>query len=160
MLWSENTSGEHAKLHNVAASNIRDHRLWSLFASANDHIQHWLRGCNNIPSSLQQTALIAHFLWRLHLALPLHPGHSTTLLQSKSTSGTHTKLHTVAASNNRDHMPWSHFAHHGNHIQLFTMSISRNKMACSVCYYLFVPHIYRCYSLHTSNATLTKRLQQ
>ena len=62
------------------------------------------------------------FLWRLHLAWPSHPGHSTILLQSESSSDKCAKLHTVASSNNRDHMPWS------------------------LCYCLFAPHIYGCYS--------------
>ena len=43
------------------------------------------------------------FLWRFHTAQPSHPGHSTILLRSESPSGMCAKLHTVAASNNRDH---------------------------------------------------------
>jgi len=42
------------------------------------------------------------FLWKLHLALPSHPGHSTILLQSGGSSGQHIKIHTVAANNKRD----------------------------------------------------------
>ena len=40
----------------------------------------------------------AFFLWRLHLAQPLHPGHSTILLRSESPSGMCAKLQTVTAS--------------------------------------------------------------
>jgi len=47
-------------------------------------------------------------LWRLH---PAHPGHSTILLRSESLSCKCAKLHTMAASNNRDYMPWSLFAY-------------------------------------------------
>ena len=65
------------------------------------------------------------FLWRFHTTQPSHPGHSTILLQSESLSGKCAKLHTVVASNNRDHMPWSLY------------------------YNLFVPHIHGCHSSRT-----------
>ena len=42
------------------------------------------------------------FVWRLTLARPSHPGHSTILLRSEIPSGICSKLRTVAASNNRD----------------------------------------------------------
>jgi len=66
------------------------------------------------------------------------------VLRSESLSGKCAKLHTVAASNNRDHMPWSLY------------------------YSLFVPHIYMwLFFTHipfvvnrTFNATPTERLQQ
>jgi len=48
------------------------------------------------------------------------------VLRSEIPSGKCTKLHTVAASNNRDHMPWSLY------------------------YCLFMPHIYGCCSSRTS----------
>jgi len=63
------------------------------------------------------------FLWRLHLAQPLHPGHSTILLRSESPSSECAKLHTSVAGNNRDYRPQSLF------------------------YCVFAPHIYGCYSL-------------
>ena len=44
------------------------------------------------------------FLWRLHLERPSQPGHSTILLRSESLNGKCVKLHTVAASNNRDYL--------------------------------------------------------
>ena len=44
------------------------------------------------------------FLWGLHLPRRSHPGHSTTLLRSEIPSRKCTKLHTVAASKNRDHL--------------------------------------------------------
>ena len=43
------------------------------------------------------------FAWRLNIARPPHPAHSTILLRSEIPSGMCTKLRTVAASNNRDH---------------------------------------------------------
>jgi len=52
----------------------------------------------------------------------------TTVLVSESPSSKCTKLHTVAASNNRDHMPWSRY------------------------YCLFAPHIYGCCSSRTSRS--------
>ena len=48
-----------------------------------------------------------HSRRRLNSARPPHPGHSTILLCSEIPSGTCAKLRTVAASNNRVHMPWS-----------------------------------------------------
>ena len=63
-----------------------------------------------------------------HLTRPSHPGHSTISLRSESSSGMCTKLHTVATSNNRDHP------------------------TRSLYYCLFAPHIYGCYSLHTSRS--------
>ena len=47
------------------------------------------------------------FLWRFHTVRSSHPGHSTILLWLERPSRRWAKLHTVAASNNRDHMPWS-----------------------------------------------------
>jgi len=78
------------------------------------------------------------YLWRLHLAWPSHPGHSTILLRSKSVSGRCTKLHTVVTSNNRDHL------------------------TRSLYYCLFVPHIreYRCYSSCTSRSWWTANSTQ
>ena len=64
------------------------------------------------------------------------------LLRSEIPSGKCAKLHTVAASHNEDHMPWSLY------------------------YCLFAPHIYGCYSSRTSRSlwiahlTPTERLQQ
>jgi len=45
-----------------------------------------------------------------------------TLLRSESPSGKCAKHHTVAASNNRDHMPWSLFAYASRYVQSFTCS--------------------------------------
>ena len=63
------------------------------------------------PERLQQHPLLfttnhtyrTFFVWRLTLARPSHPGHSTILLRSEIPSGMCAKLRTVAASNNRDH---------------------------------------------------------
>jgi len=63
------------------------------------------------PERLQQHPLLfttnrtdrTFFVWRLTLARPSHPGHSTILLRSEIPSGMCAKLRAVAASNNRDH---------------------------------------------------------
>jgi len=138
MLRSEIYSGMCAKLCTVAASNNRDHTMRSLYYclfaphmygcySLRTSHSWWItqstqrqwRGCNNIPSFLQRTALIAHSFcggctWH---NLP-HPGHSTSLLRSEIPSGMCAKFRTVAASNNRDHP------------------------ARSVYHCLFTPHMY------------------
>jgi len=49
-----------------------------------------------------------------------NPGHSTILLRSESPSSMCTKLHTVAASSNRDHAPQSLAAYASRYIQSFT----------------------------------------
>ena len=59
------------------------------------------------------------FLWRLHLARPSHPGHSTILSRSESPSGMCAKLDIVAASNNRDHAPQSLFKYACHYVQSF-----------------------------------------
>jgi len=71
------------------------------------------------PERLQQLPLLfatnhtdrSFFVWRLNSARPSHPGHSTISLRSEIPSDICAKLHTVAASNNRVHMPWSLFAY-------------------------------------------------
>ena len=88
----------------IYCCSSRTSRSWWITHSTQCH----RRGCNNIPSFLQRTAPIARSLcegWTRHnvhilVTAPLccHP---------KSTSGMCTKLHTVAASNNRDHAPQS-----------------------------------------------------
>jgi len=60
------------------------------------------------------------FLWRLHLAQPSHPGHSTTLLRSESPSNKCEKLYTVATSNNRDDLTRSLVITIRKYSQLFT----------------------------------------
>jgi len=42
------------------------------------------------------------------------------MMRSESPSGICAKLRTVAASNNRDHMPWSLFAYADRYAQSFT----------------------------------------
>ena len=146
LLRSKIPSGKCAKLHTMAASNDRDHLLRSLYyclfvlhiygcySSRTSHswgiahsMQRQPRGGNNIPSFLQLNRTDhTFFLWRLHLARSSHPGHSTILLRSESPSGKCAKLHTVAASNNKDHL------------------------TRSLYYYLFAPHIYGCFSSCTS----------
>ena len=67
------------------------------------------------PERLQQHLLLfatnhtdrTFFLWRLHTARPPHPGNSTILLQLEIPSGMCAGLRSVAASNNRVHVPRS-----------------------------------------------------
>jgi len=133
-----------AKLRTVAASNNRVHMPWSfyycLFAP---HIcmvllfTHILFVVNHTFNSTPPEGLQQHpphfttnrtdrtfFVWRLTLARPSHPGHSIILLWSEIPSGMSAKLRTVAASNNRVHMPWSLyyclFAPHICMVLLFT----------------------------------------
>jgi len=75
------------------------------------------------------------------------------LLRSESLSGKCTKLHTMAASNNRDHKIILVVTISKYH-QLFTIftSIIRDHSPWSLYYCLFVPHIYECYSLRTSRS--------
>ena len=101
-------------LHIYGCCSSHTLRLWWIAHST----QHQRNGCNNIPSFLQRTTPIAHFLWRFHTARRSNPGHSIILLQSSIPSGMRTKLPTVAASNNRVHP---------------TRSLD---------YCLFAPHIY------------------
>jgi len=58
------------------------------------------------------------FSWSLDLPRPSNPAYSTTFMRSESPSSKCAKLHTVAASSNRDHA------------------------AQSLYYCLFAPHIY------------------
>ena len=104
--------------------------------------QHHRRGCNNIPSFLQQTNR-TFFVWRLTLARPSHPSHSTILLRSEIPSGMCAKLRTVAASNNRVHMPWSFY------YCLFAPRV------CMVLFFTHIPFVVN----HTINATPPERLQ-
>jgi len=122
LLWSEIPSGMCAKLRTVAASNNRDHarNLLLLLARAIyimvlffTHIPFVVNHIINAmpPERLQQHPLLfttnhidhTFFVWRLNLAQPPHPGHSTILLWSEIPNGMCAKLRTVAASNNRDH---------------------------------------------------------
>jgi len=106
--------------------------------------QHHLRGCKKIPSFLQRTTPIARSLCEgLNLARPPHPGHSTILLRSEIPSGMSAKLHTVAASNNRVHMPWSLYD------CLFATHI------CMVLFFTHIPFVVN----HTFNSTPPERLQ-
>jgi len=82
------------------------------------------------PERLQQHPLLfttnrtdrTLFVWRLNSARPSHPGHSTILLRSEIPSGICAKLRTVAASNNRVHMPRSLSAYASRYVQSFTCS--------------------------------------
>jgi len=131
-----------AKLRTVAASNNRVHMPWSLYYCLFvPHIcmvlffTHIPFAVNHIinatpPERLQQHPLLfttnrtdrTFFVWRLNSARRSHPGHSTIVLRSEIPSGICAKLHTVAASNNRVHMPWSLY------------------------YCLFAPHVWCCSS--------------
>ena len=122
LLRSQIPSGLCAKLRTVAASNNRDHPTRSLYYclfAPHTYIfvlcAHLVRVNHTInatsPERLQQHPILftmshtdrTFFVWRLNSARPPHPGHSTILLQSEIPSGMCAKLHTMAASNNRDH---------------------------------------------------------
>jgi len=126
-LRSEIPSSMCAKLRTVAASNNRVHMPWSLYYCLFAlhicmvlffrHIPFVVNHTFNAtpPERLQQHPLLfttnrtdrTFIVWRLNSARPSHPGHSTILLRSEIPSGMCAKLRTVAASNNRVHMPWS-----------------------------------------------------
>ena len=80
------------------------------------------------PERLQQHPLLftmnrtdrMFFVWRLNSTRPSYPGHSTILLRSEILSGICAKLRTVAASNNRVHMPWLLSAYASRYVQWFT----------------------------------------
>jgi len=99
------------------------------------------------------------FLWSLHQTRHSHPGHSTVLMRSESPSGKCAKLHTVAASNNRDHMPWSlyfclfarHIYEQGYHTVLiskicpcFALHVLENItiLISNICSYLRLASLY------------------
>jgi len=86
------------------------------------------------------------------------------LLRSEIPSGICAKLRTVAASNNRVHMPWSLFAYASRHVQSFTSAElprhDHSTIACSrhICMVLFFTHIPFVVN-HTFNATPWVQLQ-
>jgi len=140
LLPSESPSGKCAKLHTVSASNKRsDHfiiacscHIYMGIILRTHSVRGELRIQRNASGVVATTSPLIYtnrtdrtfFLWSLHLAGPSHPSHSTSLLWLESLSGNH-KLRTVAPSNNRDH-PMR-----------------------SLCYFMFAPHVYGCYSSHT-----------
>jgi len=151
-LWQQATIEITCHDHSIIACSCHIYihiYIWVLFFA---HIPLVVnRTFNAMPTErLQQHPLLftmnhmdrMFLLWRLHLAQPSHPGHSTILLQSKSLIGKCAKLHTVATSNNRD------------------------QLMRSLYYCFFAPHIYGCSSLCTScscwiaHSTPTERLQQ
>ena len=88
------------------------------------------------------------------------------VLRSQSPSGKCAKLHTVAASNNRDHMPWSLLAC-ASMFNRSNVTISRDYMPRSLLLLVRATHIWVLFFAHipfvvnrTFNATLTERLQQ
>jgi len=163
VLRSEIWSGMCAKLRTVAASNKRVHMPWSLYYCLfAPHIcmvlffTHILFVVNHTINAtplerLQQHPLLfttnrtdrTFFVWRLNSARPSHPGHSTILLRSEIPSGMCAKLRTVAASNNRVHMPWSLYYY------MFAPHI------CMVLFFAHIPFVVN----HTINATPPERLQ-
>jgi len=58
------------------------------------------------------------FLCSLHLVLLSHPGHSSILLRSDGPSSMHVNLHTVAATNNKNHLIKSHYCWFMLHIYM------------------------------------------
>jgi len=164
MLRSEIPSCIYAKLCTVAASNNRVHMPWSLyyclfaphicmvlfFKHIPFMVIHTLKAI--LPERLQQHPLLfttnrtdrTFFVWRLNSARPSHSGHSNVLFWSEIPSSIYAKLRTVAASNNRVHMPWS---------------LCYCLFAPQVCMVLFFTHIPFVVN-HTINATPPERLQQ
>ena len=163
LLRSEIPNSICAKLRTVAASSNRVHMPWSLYYCLFvphicmvlffTHIPFVVNHTFNAPppERLQQHPLLftmkrtdrTFFVRRLNSARPSHPGHSTILLRSEIPSGICAKLCTVAASNNRVHMPWSLY------YCLF---------APHICMVLFFTHILFVVN-HTFNTTPPERLQ-
>jgi len=163
VLWSEIPSGICARLRTVAASNNRVRMPWSLcyclfvphicmvlfFTHIPFVVNHTINATP--PERLQQHPLHfatnrtgrTFFVWRLNSARPSHPSHSTILLRSEIASGICAKLRTVAASNNRVHMPWSLY------YCLFAPHI------CMVLFFTHIPFVVN----HTINATPPETLQ-
>jgi len=157
-------SGICAKLRTVAARNNRVHMPWSLyyclfapricmvlfFTHIPFVVDHTINATP--PERLQQHTLHftmnctnrTFFVWRMNSARPSHPGHSTILLRSEIPSVICAKLCTVAARNNRVHMPWSLY------YCLFAPCI------CMVLFFTHIPFVVN----HTINATPLERLQQ
>jgi len=163
MLRLEILSGMCTKLRTVAASNNRDHSPQSLLLLlARAYIMvlfftHIPFVVNHTINAMALERLQQHpfrfttnhtnctfFVWRLNSARPPHPGHSTVLLRSEIPSGMCAKLHTVVASNNRDHAPQS---------LLVLLAHVTYIMTLFFTHILFVVN-------HTINATPPKRLQQ
>jgi len=163
VLPSEIPSGMCAKLSTVAASNNRVHMPWPLYYCLFGqhicmvlfftHIPFVVNHTFNAtpPERLHQHPLLfttnhtdsTFFVWRLTLARPSHPGHSTILLRSEIPSGMCAKLCTVAANNNRVHMLWSlYFCLFAPHI-------------CMVLFFTHIPFVAN----HTFTATTPERLQ-
>ena len=134
-------------VHTLAASNNRDHPTRSLYhclftshrlVCCSLHTfhswwsvlstQHQLRGCNNVPSFSLWTAPIAHSFCECCTAPPSRLGQSTTFLWLESPGGKYAKLHTVAASSNRD------------------------SRSCPFYFCLFATQIYGCCSSRTSRS--------
>ena len=131
-LWQQTTIEIMCRNHSIIACS---HHIWVLFFI---QISFMMNHTFNVTPTerLQQHPLVftmnctdrMFFLRRLYLARSSHPGHSTILLRSESLSGICAKLHTVPASNNRDHAPQSLY------------------------YCLFVAHTYGCCSSRTSHS--------
>ena len=165
LLWLESLSGMCAKLHTVAARNNKDHMSWSLFyclfmshiyGCYSSHISRlwWIarstprqpRGWNSSSSFLQQTASIACSFYEVSTWHDLHILVTAPFCcDQKARAACAQKLHTVAASNNRDHMPWSLLLLvHTTHIYIW------------VFFFAHIPFVVN----RTFNAMPTERLQQ
>ena len=71
----------------------------------------------------------------------IHYHLTNLLLRSEIPSGICAKLRTVAASNNRVHMPWSLSTYASHHFQSLTSLVSPEITRSDHYYYLFAPHI-------------------
>ena len=100
---------------------------------------------STVKSTLLQTFLTAEISLTIAGLWPNpRPTNNFTLLRSEIPSGMCAKLHTVAASNNRIHMPWSLY------YCLFAPVLSM------VLFFTHIPFVVN----HTFNATPPERLQQ
>ena len=106
--WQQGTIEITRRDHSIIACS-RHACIFSIFAHIPFVVNHTINATP--PERLQQHPLLfttnhtdrTFFVWRLTLARPSHPGHSTMLLGSEILSGMCSKLRTVAAINNRDH---------------------------------------------------------
>jgi len=69
---------------------------------------------------LQAAILYSKRFIHFQIAITLYKISGFLLLQSESLSSKCTKLHTVEASNNRDHTPQSFFTYASHYVQLFS----------------------------------------
>jgi len=107
--WQQATIEITRRDHSIIACSCHIH-VFLFFAHIPFMVNHTINATP--PERLQQHPLLftmnhtdrTFFVWRLNSARSPHPGHSPILLRSEIPNGMCAKLHTVAASNNRDHL--------------------------------------------------------